>query len=53
MALSISVLGFMVIDIMKNRLSAKFIDSTGATRDRFFIVKEDNVPDDAENGALQ
>ena len=44
MYVSQSVLGSMVLDIEGNRLDASFIDSTGARRDRFSIVKGEGSP---------
>lgn len=39
MVSSISVMGSMVLDIVGNRLDARFMDITGAVRDSFTIVK--------------
>jgi hypothetical protein len=41
MYVSMSVLGSMILQINSNRLDAKFIDSTGATRDFFTVLKGD------------
>jgi hypothetical protein len=35
----LNLLGSMVLDVMDNRLDAKFIDNTGATKDYFTVVK--------------
>ncbi len=39
MFVSMSVLGSMVLDVDDERLDARFIDNTGATRDYFTVVK--------------
>ncbi len=40
MFISLNVLGSMVLDVDGNRLDAVFLDSTGAVRDRFSVIKE-------------
>ncbi len=37
---ALNVLGSMVVDINGKRLDARFVDSTGAVRDRFTILKD-------------
>lgn len=39
MVTSLSAMGSMVIDVVGNRLDARFLDATGAVRDSFAIVK--------------
>lgn len=44
MFVSMNVLGSMVLDVEGDRLDARFIDNTGATRDYFTITKGATVP---------
>jgi hypothetical protein len=44
MFISLNVLGSMVLDVNGNRLDAVFLDSTGAIRDYFSIVKGTGSP---------
>ncbi len=39
MFISLNLLGSMVLDVNGNRLDAKFIDNTGATKDYFTLIK--------------
>jgi hypothetical protein len=39
MFISLNTLGSVILDVNGNRLDAKFIDSTGATKDHFTILK--------------
>jgi acid phosphatase type 7 len=44
MFLSLNVLGSLVLDLETNRLDLSFLDSTGAVRDYFTIVKSGSTP---------
>ncbi len=44
MFISLNSLGSMILEIDGNRLDAKFIDQTGATRDYFTITKGEGAP---------
>jgi hypothetical protein len=43
MYLSLNLLGSVVVDVLSNRLDAKFLDSTAVVRDSFAIVKPASV----------
>ena len=45
MFVSFNVLGSMVLDVDGERLDARYIDNTGATRDSFTILKSGAAPD--------
>jgi hypothetical protein len=49
MFVSLNVLGSMVLDFQTNRLDARFIDSTGVTRDYFTLLKG-NLPPGVPSG---
>jgi hypothetical protein len=49
MFVSLNVLGSLVLDFQTNRLDAQFIDSTGATRDYFALLKG-NLPPGVPTG---
>jgi hypothetical protein len=53
MYISLNVLGSLVLDVDGNRLDATFLDSTGAARDTFTILKgtSNNIPPEAKADA--
>ena len=50
MAVSLNVLGSIVLDVDGDRLEATFLDSTGAVDDRFTVVKGLIFADGFESG---